>query len=71
MIEASVNHQAGCLGGKVESYKMETSDKNIVDIIDGYAYAKKAGKAVITVIPNSVYTVDSKPVTASVEIEVK
>lgn len=71
LIEASVNHQAGCLGGKVESYKMETSDKNIVDIIDGYAYAKKAGKAVITVIPNSVYTVDSKPVTASVEIEVK
>lgn len=71
LVNASVNHQTGCLGGKVESYKIETSDKNIIDIIDGYAYAKKAGKAVLTVIPNSVYTVNNEPVKASVEIEVK
>lgn len=71
LVNASVNHQSGCLGGKVESYKIETSDKNIIDIIDGYAYAKKPGKAVITVISNSVYTVDKQPVKASVEIEVK
>lgn len=71
LVNASVNHQSGCLGGKVESYKIETSDKNIIDIIDGYAYAKKTGKAVITVISNSVYTVDKQPVKASVEIEVK
>lgn len=71
LVNASVNHQSGCLGGKVESYKIETSDKNIIDIIDGYAYAKKPGKAVITVISNSVYTVDKQSVKASVEIEVK
>lgn len=70
-VYAAVTHQADCSFGKVDAYKIETSDKNIVDIIDGYAYAKKAGKAVITVTSNSVYTIDNKPVKASVEIEVK
>ncbi len=70
-VYATVTHQADCSFGKVDAYKIETSDKNIVDIIDGYAYAKKAGKAVITVTSNSVYTIDNKPVKASVEIEVK
>ena len=70
-VYATVTHQADCSFGKVDAYKIETSDKNIVDIIDGYAYAKKAGKAVITVTSNSVYTLDNKPVKASVEIEVK
>lgn len=70
-VYATVIHQADCSFGKVDAYKIETSDKNIVDIIDGYAYAKKAGKAVITVTSNSVYTLDNKPVKASVEIEVK
>lgn len=70
-VYAAVTHQADCSFGKVDAYKIETSDKNIVDIIDGYAYAKKAGKAVITVTSNSVYTLDNKPVKASVEIEVK
>ena len=70
-VYAAVTHQADCLFGKVDAYKIETSDKNIIDIIDGYAYAKKAGKAAITVTPNSVYTVDNKPVQASIEIEVK
>lgn len=70
-VYATVTHQADCSFGKVDAYKIETSDKNIVDIIDGYAYAKKAGKAVITVTSNSIYTIDNKPVKASVEIEVK
>ena len=70
-VYATVTHQADCSFGKVDAYKIETSDKNIVDIIDGYAYAKKAGKAVITVTSNSVYALDNKPVKASVEIEVK
>lgn len=70
-VYAAVTHQADCLFGKVDAYKIETSDKNIIDIIDGYAYAKKAGKAAITVTPNSVYTVDNKHVQASIEIEVK
>lgn len=70
-VYATVTHQADCSFGKVDAYKIETSDKNIVDMIDGYAYAKKAGKAVITVTSNSVYTIDNKPVKASVEIEVK
>ena len=70
-VYATVTHQADCSFGKVDAYKIETSDKNIVDIIDGYAYAKKAGKAVITVTSNSVYTIDNKAVKASVEIEVK
>lgn len=70
-VYATVTHQADCSFGKVDAYKIETSDKNIVDIIDGYAYAKKAGKAVITVTSNSVYTLDNRPVKASVEIEVK
>lgn len=71
LVNASVNHKAGCLGTKVETYKIETSDKNIIDIIDGYAYAKKAGTARITVTSNSIYTVDSKPVQAYIDIEVK
>lgn len=70
LVNASVKHQAGYCGS-VDGYKIETSDKNIIDIIDGYAYAKKAGKAVLTVTSNSVYTVDNKPVQARVEIEVK
>lgn len=70
-VGASVAHQSGCLGEKVKTYKVETSDKNIIDIIDGYAYAKKAGRAVITVTSNSVYTVDNKPVQSEIEIEVK
>ena len=50
---------------------LETSDKNIIDIIDGYAYAKKAGTARITVTSNSMFSTNGDNITDSFEVEIK
>lgn len=46
MVIANINYASSSdCGIRIEDYKIETSDKNIIDIIDDYAYAKKAGTA--------------------------
>ena len=55
MINADIKYTSinNC-GIPIYEYSIETSDKNIVDIIGGYAYSKKAGTATLTIIPNSI-----------------
>lgn len=68
---ATAVHETGQLGYKVEDYTITTSDKNIIDIIDGYAYAKKAGTATITVKSSNMFSDAGNDVTDSIEITVK
>lgn len=70
-IQATAVHETGQLGYKVEDYSITTSDKNIIDIIDGYAYAKKAGTATITVKSSNMFSDTGNDVTDSIEITVK
>lgn len=70
-IQATAVHETGQLGYKVEDYSITTSDKNIIDIIDGYAYAKKAGTATITVKSSNMFSDSGNDVTDSIEITVK
>ena len=60
-----------CQGIKVYDYSITSSNKNVVDIIDNYAYAKGKGKAVITVTSNSIFSKNGDNVTDSFEVEIK
>lgn len=56
-VNANINYNSGnhCYI-RIYDYSVETSDKNVVDVIDGFAYAKKAGTATLTIIPNTMYS---------------
>ncbi len=56
-VNASIKYNSGdrCYI-RIYDYSVETSDKNVVDVIDGFAYAKKAGTATLTIIPNTMYS---------------
>ena len=70
-VTANVSFEEGCQGIKVYDYSVSSSDKNVVDIIDNYAYAKGKGRAVITVKSNSLITKDGADITDSFEVEIK
>ena len=70
-VTANVSFEEGCQGIKVYDYSVSSSDKNVVDIIDNYAYAKGKGRAVITVKSNSLITKDGEDITDSYEVEIK
>lgn len=68
-VNAVTAHEAG-QGYMVEDYSISTSDKNIIDIIDGYAYAKKAGTATITVKSNNMFSAKGNDIVDSITITV-
>lgn len=70
-VTANVVTEDKCQGIKVYDYSITSSNKNVVDIIDNYAYAKGKGKAVITVTSNSIFSKNGDNVTDSFEVEIK
>lgn len=44
---------------RIYDYNVETSDKNIIDIIDNTAYVKKTGPVTLTIVPNTIYAKDN------------
>lgn len=70
-VTAKVTAEDTCQGIKVYDYSITSSNKNVVDIIDNYAYAKGKGKAVITVTSNSMFSTNGDNVTDSFEVEIK
>lgn len=70
-VTAKVVTETKCQGIKVYDYSISSSNKNVVDIIDNYAYAKGKGKAVITVTSNSIFSTNGDNITDSFEVEIK
>lgn len=70
-VTAKVVTEDKCQGIKVYDYSITSSNKNVVDIIDNYAYAKGKGKAVITVTSNSMFSTNGDNITDSFEVEIK
>lgn len=68
-ISAKVKYNSGNRCGiAIQDYSIETSDKNVIDVIDGYAYAKKRGQATLTIIPNTMF--NNKQVKKELTIDV-
>lgn len=59
-INANINYNQGthCYI-RIYDYNVETSDKNIIDIIDNTAYVKKTGTVTLTIVPNTIYAKDN------------
>lgn len=59
-INANINYNQGthCYI-RIYDYNVETSDKNIIDIIDNTAYVKKTGNVTLTIVPNTIYAKDN------------
>lgn len=53
------NNSSNSCGIFINEYSVETSDKNIIDIIDGFAYVKKTGTVTLTIVPNTIYAKDN------------
>lgn len=55
-INANIRYNSGNRCGiPINDYNVETSNKNIIDIIDGFAYVKKTGEVTLTIVPNTMF----------------